>query len=51
MDTMVCIDIVKARIKYLEELSVSMPINRAYITLTRLEEAKAILKLLEAEKH
>ena len=44
------IEIVKSRIKYLEELSVSMPINRAYITLTRLEEAKAILKLLEAER-
>ena len=51
MYTLVCLDIVKARIKYLKELSVSMTIHRTYITLTRLEEAKAILKLLEAEKH
>jgi len=45
------IEIVKARIKYLEELAAMTPINKAYIALTRLEEANAILKLLEGDKN
>jgi len=40
------IDIVKERIKYLEEIAAMTPINKAYIALTRLEEAKSILKIL-----
>jgi len=43
------IEIVKARIKYLEDLAALIPLSKAYITLTRLDEAKAILKLLEKE--
>lgn len=40
-------EIVQARIEYLEELAGSLPMNKQFTVLARLDEARAILKLLE----
>jgi len=43
-------EIVKERIKYLQELSGLTPERKGFSVLARLQEAKVILELLESKK-
>jgi hypothetical protein len=44
------IELVEARIKYLEELAGTIPEKSAFTVLARLDEAREILRILKARK-